>query len=326
MLCDIVLGCLVSYLTSLFIKRTDKHLLSFLKFEAIISILIAMVVSIDQIFYRDKPKHPPSLSQWLQNKSMEVIQGNSKQNYSLYKNQFIQVITNFNFHYFAILIAIYQGLIIGWTGILDTILGPNDMGYSQKFVALIGIIIFATFMLSIVGIAYVNDTLFRKVSFKIFIVILTFASGVFLSLFVVIADDQIHERVIDLQSDTSENDTDLLYAIIFCMLAIFFNAGTYGLSYEEGCNLLYPCREIIAGTIITVYINIVSCIFILMNSYISPQISNGIVAGSQIICAILLACYQQKYDRTQLDKHQDSYHNPSGSMVMISPTTFSINN
>ena len=68
-------------------------------------------------------------------------------------------------------------------------------------------------------------------------------SGVFLSLFVVIANDEMHQRMINLRSRYSENDTDLLYAIIFCMLGIFFNAGTYGLSYEEGCNLLYHQRD-----------------------------------------------------------------------------------
>lgn len=260
-----------------------------------------MIVSIDQIFFKDKPESPPSLSQWLQSRASQVI--DSKGTYLTQKIEIFNVMTNFNFHYYAILIAIYQGLIIGWTGILDTILGPDDIGYSQSFVGLIGVIIFTTFILSIIGIAYINDSL-RNVSFKVFIIVMTFISGMFLLVFVIVADKEV--PYID--------NTDLLYGIICCMLGIFFNAGTYGLSYEEGCNLLYPCREIVGGTIMTVYINIVSCIFILINSYINPYVMNWIVAGSQIVCAILLSCYRQKYDRIQLDKNQNSYHNNATSI------------
>eukprot|EP01084_Bolivina_argentea_P184086 317564_1 len=262
-------GCLVSYLTSLFIKAHDDHLLFFLKFEAILAIIISMIICMDQIFFEDEPQEPPSLTQFLKHRLAVVLDSQSTTTYDSYKEVYY-ALGNINFHFYAFIVGIYQGLIVGWTGILDVILGSNNLGYSQRFVGTVGIIIFATFMFAAMVIGFINDSL-KRMAFKPFIVILTLLSGIFLLIFVLITDYGC------IRYDTTKNNTELMFALICCMLGIFCNAGTYGLTFEEACNLLYPCREIIAGTILTMYVNVISCGFIIINSGLDAKSVNFIV-------------------------------------------------
>eukprot|EP01084_Bolivina_argentea_P191908 329563_1 len=141
-------------------------------------------------------------------------------------------------------------------------------------------------MISTILFGYINDWL-KQICLKQFIIILLLLSAILFILFTFIANG-----IYVLSMNIS---------IIFVIIAIFCNAGTYGLTYEGAVENSYPCSEIISCAILTIYINIFAALFTLINSYISPYIMNWIVSLTQIICVILLCFYKQSFNRFELD-------------------------
>eukprot|EP01084_Bolivina_argentea_P294754 507282_1 len=283
-------GGLISYLTIYYVDKSSHRLLTVLRLEAVFSLVFFIIVLSDQIWYNDIPPIPPSVS------SMLSLEKHTFSEQSVnYKQELILILNNRKFHYFAIICGAYQGILSAWIGILDVIFGTKYIGFKQTYVALIGISSILAIIFSGIIFGAINDKLHKRI--KLIIVTLLFVSGVFLVLFTILVNG--HNANI-LGQET--NNTIQCFAIIFCVIGIFCNAGTYGLSYEAAVELIYPSREVFAGTILTIYFNLFSSLFILLNNYLSPLYMNWIISIIQIISCILLLFYNQEYKRLEYDQ------------------------
>ena len=177
-------------------------------------------------------------------------------------------------------------------GILDTIFGPRSIGFDQEYVSIIGLCSVSAVIVSGVLFGALNDRL-RGRRTKAMMVGLVFLSGVFLVLLTV---------VVSMGSDYFSCSRTL--SICLCVLGVFCNAGTYGLSYEAAVELIYPSREVFAGTTLTIYFNLFSSMFILLNGYLSPLYMNWVVAVTQLVAAGALCFHHQEYLRLPFDDIQ----------------------
>lgn len=280
-------GSLISYLTIYYIHYNKSHLLNVLRLEALFGLIFFIIVLSDQIWYDDIPPIPPSVSSML---SLERYTY-SQQGYT-FRNELKLIIKNRKFHYFTFICGAYQGVISGWTGILDVIFGPDYIGFKETYVALIGISTILAIIISGIIFGCINDYLHKRT--KLIILVLLLISGVFLTLFTIVVNGGKSDFI-------AKNSTSQWVAIIFCVIGIFCNAGTYGLSYEASVELIYPSREVFAGTILCIYFNMFSSIFILLNNYLNPLLMNWIVAIIQLIACGLLIFYNQEYKRSDFD-------------------------
>eukprot|EP01083_Nonionella_stella_P086189 239272_1 len=282
------MGLFVSYVIaySCVINQSHHRLLTVLRLEAVFSLLFFITVLSDQIWYEDIPAIPPSVS------AMVSLEKHALSQQLTLKQEIILVLRNGRFHYFTCICGMYQGVISGWMSILDIIFGPQYIGFSETYAAWLGI--YSVLAISSSGVIFgsISDKLHKR--FRPIMLVLLGISGAFLVLFTMIVDGG--------QSDFIENNKmSKQIAIVFCVIGIFCNAGTYGLSYEASVELIYPIRGIFAGTILTIYFNVFSSIFIVLNSYISPLYMNWLVASLQIIAFVLLLCHHQEYRRLDYD-------------------------
>ena len=286
----------MSYLTSLSIKPREDHL-DAINVQAIVSVALSLVILLDQIFYPDVPKSTPSLSQWIILGSKQQLNACRRQTQTYFAcNELSRLFANFNFHFFCLLAAASQGLMLGWIRSLETIIEPGALGT-------VGVAVFAACIISAVGFGVIGDYLQRE-SCKPIIVALTVLSGLFLTIFVMIADaEALGIRV------NAHDQGDMVYGLVCCVIGVACCVATVGMCYEEAVNLLYPSQvhEILSATVLTAYISVVSCTFVIANEMFDSEYSGIVVSCAQIICGVLLSFYQPKRDRLELDRNLNSF-------------------
>ena len=181
-----------------------------------------------------------------------------------------------------------MGLMHGWIQCLDAVI--QMMGEMDVFLICVSAVL--SVMIGGVMSGALNDALHKQS--KVLMCCLLMISGISLSLFSMMITA---EKCGIIEMDYNWK----IAAICCCVVGIFLNAGTYGIAYEALVELIYPLREIYAGCMMCIYVNVWSAVYVLLRVYLSEVYLNWIVAGMQIIAAMLLLGYEQEYKRLDID-------------------------
>ena len=249
--------------------------------EAVISLIICLMIIIDQIWGKDTPIIPPSISALLRIETERMM--NMTMGEEVY-----HIFGNIQYHYFAVSIGIFEGIMIGWNMILIQVLRTHYLGYNDDLmVRVMCILIILAMICGMIMFGFIANK-FEKPLFKEFIVSLKILSGIFLFIFTLSANKLIIFPT-------------LYFGLISCLLAVSMNGAIYGIIYEAAVENMYPARHILAGIILTCYIKIFGTIFTIIFQYVDPSMINWILCISQFLSAVLLYFHRQKYDRYKLD-------------------------
>ena len=206
--------------------------------------------------------------------------------------------------------------VFGWIGILDTIFGPDFIGFDETYVGVIGISSVTAIIVSGIMFGAVSDRILKR-RMKCIMMVSMVVSGFFLCAFTLLVNNR--SRI--MEWGLSDRLLQPL-AIVLCVIGIAANAGTYGLSYEAAVELSYPSRDIFAGTLLTTYFNFFTSVFIFLNSYLDPPYMNWIVCIVQFVCCGALCFYKEEYRRLAVDDAVRSGRTPTAKLSISQYSKF----